>query len=121
MKGLIVSEDKTIKSIANYYGEDRKKYERLFRESSIDQEAILDETIKFTNQHTELHSTQESIAIIDFTTTEKTGKKQEWIEWVFNEEAKKSIKRGHVNCLSIELNDYALKVHRFESGINSFR
>lgn len=91
----------TLADVSRKTGVPSRTLEHFFHESFFNDDALLSHSAAMMAYRTPTRSTRDAFLILDFTAT-KTGEKQEWADWLWDEETDTPSLFGHEQLLAVE-------------------
>lgn len=113
----VIEGAKTIADVSRKSGIPSRTLEHFFHESFFNDDGLLVHAAAMMEHHAPTRSTKGAFLILDFTST-KTGEKQEWADWLWDEETDTPSLFGHEQLLAVEF--HPLKKYRERLGFRRF-
>lgn len=107
----------TLADVSRKTGVPSRTLEHFFHESFFNDDILLSHSAAMMEHRTPTRSTRDAFLIMDFTAT-KTGQKQEWADWLWDEETATPSLFGHEQLLAVEF--HPLKKYRKCLGFRRF-
>lgn len=113
----IIEGANSLADVSRKTGVPSRTLEHFFHESFFNDDTLLSHSAAMMEHHTPTRSTQDAFLILDFTAV-KTGQKQEWADWLWDEETDTPSLFGHEQLLAVEF--HPLKKYRKCLGFRRF-